>query len=298
MMKMKVLSGIFFTVLMLFLLPAYTLAEPDMPFHDLIVQLDPEGSALTGVSTISLPPGKTARINLSGIKVRGILLHNRPLAVDPGTESLTFTPGSSADVLKIEFEAAYPALPASGKGKEPAKIEGNNHVSHQGILLMENWHPVVEGNSLYRLTAVMPSGFEAVSETEEVQIRERSDKKRDFLFNFKRPLRSLTLIAGKYHVEKETRGEVDIYTYFFPEGRGLSQTYRGYAGMHLDRYEKYLGKYPFKRFSVVENFLPASYGLTTFCLLGKDVVKTPVNADAFLGHEILRQWFGKSCLYR
>ena len=110
MMKMKVLSGIFFAVLLLFLLPAYTLAEPDMPFHDLIVQLDPEGSALTGVSTISLPPGKTARINLSGIKVRGILLHNRPLAVDPGTESLTFTPGSSADVLKIEFEAAYPAL--------------------------------------------------------------------------------------------------------------------------------------------------------------------------------------------
>ena len=57
-------------------------------------------------------------------------------------------------------------------------------------------------------------------------------------------------------------------------------------------YEKYTGKYPFRRFSVVENFLPAGYSFPTFTLLGKDIVKMPFIVDTSLGHEVLHQWFG------
>jgi len=44
-----------------------------------------------------------------------VSIHDRPLLVEPGTESVTFTPGSSADVLKIAYEAEYRFLPETEK---------------------------------------------------------------------------------------------------------------------------------------------------------------------------------------
>ena len=289
--RMKVLARSIFAVLWLLLLPAYVLAEDDIPFNDLTVQFDLERSTISGVSIISLPAGRTARINLAGIKVMAVSIHDRPLLVEPGTESVTFTPGSSADVLKIAYEAEYRFLPETEKGKNPGGMKGNR-ISLEAILLTENWHPAVEGLSKYRLTAVIPSKFEGISEAEEIRVRERSDNKREFLFNFNHPLRTLTFIAGRYQVEKEMHGDVEISTYFFAEDSGLSKTYREYTGKYLDRYEKMLGKYPFRRFAVVENFSPTGYSVPTFTLLGKDIVDMPFIADTFLGHEVLRQWFG------
>jgi uncharacterized iron-regulated protein len=292
MIRMKVLSGIILVALMLLLLPVYALAEPGMPLNDLTIQCDLERGMIRGVSRISLPAGQTARINLTGIRATAVSIHDRPLMIEPGAGSITFTPGSAEDILKIEYEAEYPSLPEIEKDKNPGVTKGN-HISSEGILLTENWHPAVEGMSLYRLTALIPSGFEGVSEADEIQIRERGEAQpREFLFDFHHPLRHLTLIAGRYQVEKEIHGETEIYTYFFAEDSGLSKTYREYTRKYLDMYETYLGKYPFKRFAVVENFLPSGYALPTFTLLGKDIVKMPFIVDTSLGHEILHQWFG------
>ena len=171
-------------------------------------------------------------------------------------------------------------------------IKGN-HIGPEGILLMDNWHPAVEGASLYRLTAVLPSEFEGVSEADEVRVREQSpDNSREFLFVFQHPLRNLTLIAGRYQVEMERHGDIEISTYFFAEDSGLSKTYREFTGKYLDMYEKYLGKYPYSRFAVVENFLSAGYSFPTFTLLGKDILKMPFILETSLGHEVLHQWFG------
>lgn len=279
------------------LLPAYCMAETDMPLNELSVQFETERNRITGVSKISLPAGQTARINVTGIKVTAISIHDRSLIIEPGTASITFTPGSSADVLKIEYEAEYRFLPEIETTKNPGVIKGNL-ISSEGILLMENWHPAVEGISYYRLTAILPAEFEGISEAEEIQIKERAEAQpaslnnREFLFAFNHPIRSLTFIAGRYQVEKERHGEVDIYTYFLAEDSGLAKTYREYTKKYLDMYEKSLGKYPFKRFSVVENFLPTGYALPTFTLLGKDIVKMPFIVETSLGHEILHQWFG------
>jgi aminopeptidase N len=111
-------------------------------------------------------------------------------------------------------------------------------------------------------------------------------------FCFDHPLRNLTLIAGRYQVEKERHGEVDVYSYFFAEDSELSKTYREHTKKYLDMYEKYLGKFPFRRFAVAENFLPTGYALPTFTLLGKDIVRLPFIVETSLGHEILHQWFG------
>jgi hypothetical protein len=59
-------------------------------------------------------------------------------------------------------------------------------------------------------------------------------------------------------------------------------------------YEKMLGPYPFQRFAVVENILPTGYGMPTFTLIGRDVLRLPFIPETSLGHEILHSWFGNS----
>jgi uncharacterized iron-regulated protein len=59
-------------------------------------------------------------------------------------------------------------------------------------------------------------------------------------------------------------------------------------------YMDMLGSYPFRRFAVVENILPTGYGMPTFTLLGREVLKLPFIPETSLGHEILHSWFGNS----
>ena len=284
---MNMLARITLAALLLFPLPAYALAETGMPHNDLTVEFDPGRCAITGTSRISLPSGQIARVTLTGIKVTSVSIHDRPIIVEPGAESITFTPRSADDILKIKYEAEFRSSPANKQ-----EMTKDNIISSEGIQLLENWHPVVEGLSLYRLTAVLPNELECISEAEEIHISEHAGNSREFIFDFHHPLRNITLVAGKYQVEKESHGGVEIYTYFFQEDSGLSKKYRESIKKYLDIYERYINKYPFRRFSVVENFLPAGYSFPTFTLLGKDIVRMPFILDTSLGHEVLHQWFG------
>ncbi len=287
MIRMNMLARITLAALLLFPLPAYALAETGMPHNDLTVEFDLVRGAITGVSRISLPSGQTARVNLTGIKVTAVSIHDRQLIVEPGTGLITFTPETADDILKIEYEAEFRTSPDNKPG-----MTKDNLISSEGIELMENWHPAVEGLSFYRLAAVLPNELEGISEAEEIHIRERAGNNREFVFDYHHPLRNISFVAGNYQVEKESHNGVEIYTYFFQEDNGLSKTYREYTKKYLDMYEKYIGKYPFRRFTVVENFLPAGYSFPTYTLLGKDIVNMPFIVETSLGHEVLHQWFG------
>ena len=72
----------------------------------------------------------------------------------------------------------------------------------------------------------------------------------------------------------------------------LADTYISHSKKFLEKYEKLLGKYPFKRFAIVENILPTGYAMPTFTLLGRDVVRLPFIVKTALEHEVLHQWFG------
>jgi len=60
----------------------------------------------------------------------------------------------------------------------------------------------------------------------------------------------------------------------------------------LELYDHLIGSFPYKRFSIVENFLPTGYSMPTYTLLGQEVVRLPFIPETSLGHEVLHQWFG------
>jgi uncharacterized iron-regulated protein len=95
-------------------------------------------------------------------------------------------------------------------------------------------------------------------------------------------------------VKKERYGSVEVATYLLPEDQGLADRYLAQTKKYLEMYEEILGPYPFRRFAVVENIQPTGYGMPTFTLLGRQVLKLPFIPETSLGHEILHSWFGNS----
>lgn len=263
----------------------------NMPMNNIKVSFDIEHNLLRGESGISLPSGQTARINVSGLKILSAKINDRTLAIEPGLETITFSPGTPEDILNIKYEAEFNSMPETDRSMNPGVVHGNL-IGTDGIVLTDSWYPSFDGLLIYNLTAVLPAGFEGISEAEGITVKEVADGKKEFSFLFHHPVRDINLVAGRYIVERDTYNETELYAYFFMEDKELAKTYIEYTKKYLEMYEELLGKYPFRRFSIVENILPTGYSMPTFTLLGQDVVRLPFIVETSLGHEILHQWFG------
>ena len=165
-------------------------------------------------------------------------------------------------------------------------------IGEKGIYLTGTWYPKPDQMFRYHLTATLPEGYEAVSEAERVE-RTSNDKNTIFTFHFEHPLDEIHLIAtDRYKVVKDHFNGVEIFAYFFREDTDLIETYIEHTKGYLKLYGDLVGPFPYKRFSIVENFLPTGYSMPTYTLLGQEVVRLPFIPETSLGHEILHQWFG------
>jgi aminopeptidase N len=188
--------------------------------------------------------------------------------------------GNKNDHIIIEFTATF-------KGNSP-----QNYVGKNGVFLVGDWYPLLSTPCYYKLSAKMPKGYLAVSEAEEIE-EVKGDDDTAFKFNFPHPLDHLHLVASdRYVVSKEKHKNIDIYTYFFVEDEGYSKTYIDHSKKYIDLYDNLLGEFPYKRFSIVENFFPTGYSMPAFTLLGASVIRLPFIVETSLGHEILHQWLG------
>ncbi|MCX5717883.1 MAG: ChaN family lipoprotein, partial [Nitrospirae bacterium] len=167
-----------------------------------------------------------------------------------------------------------------------------NVIGEKGISLTGLWYPQIEGLFRYRLKTTLPEGYEAVSEAE-VIIKNTKNGSAEFIFDFPHPIDGISIVATKrYELTKDSFNDIEIFAYFFQEDTRAAKLYLDYTKTYLALYEKLLGKYPYKRFSIVENFLPTGLSMPTYTLLGQDVVNLPFIVETSLGHEILHQWFG------
>ncbi len=280
-----------FLSFLLLLMPVLSDADNAMPLSVLQIRFDLETNRLIGKADITLPPGTSWTLKASGLTVTSVTASNGPSSFQRSDGRITVAPGQVRNVLTIEYEAGYAS--AQVRGREDG-IQESNLVSSEGIVLIRAWYPHVEGLTKYSLSAIVPSGFEAVSEAEEITVKEHPEGSKEYAFVFDHPVEGINFVAGPYDLVRERHKDIDILTYFFPEDRGLAGTYREYTKKYLDMYEDLIGPFPFRRFAVVENVLPTGYSMPTFTLLGRDVVKLPFIVETSLGHEILHQWFGNS----
>ena len=65
---------------------------------------------------------------------------------------------------------------------------------------------------------------------------------------------------------------VKISTYLFPEHQSHAELLLSETARYFEFYRPILGKYPWPKFDIVENFFASGYGMPTYTLLGRTVI--------------------------
>ena len=212
------------------------------------------------------------------------------------------------DLLTIKLPERGKRLSLGFRGKFQSPVESQEFIKRgvayvedgiigeEGVFLPSSayWFPQEEEALVsFEAEVTLPEGYSSVMEG----VLSSSVKKGSTVvesWNEWKPIEGVDLIAGRYAVEKETYKGIDIYTYFFKRDDALSRTYIDKTKEHLDAFQSIIGPYPFKKFAVVENFLPTGYGMPSFTLLGTTVIRLPFIPATSLGHEIAHNWWGNS----
>lgn len=278
---------------MLFL-PCIVLAgEPSVPDHReyrLDVSFEVSRSKITGSVKVPVHAGQELAFRTGRLIVGPLSLNGRDMKSSVKDGRLTITPVEDG-IAEIRYEGTFKGGVALGDRNYGVV---SSTIDERGISLTGTWYPQPEGLARWKVTAQLPAGYEAISEAETIT-GEKTGGGTLFTFDFPHPVDGLSLVAtDRYEITRERHGAVELIAYFFKEDRELAKTYLRYAKNYLEQYEKLLAPYPYKRFSIVENFLPTGYSMPTFTLLGQDVVRLPFIVETSLGHEILHQWFGNS----
>ena len=70
--------------------------------------------------------------------------------------------------------------------------------------------------------------------------------------------------------------------------------YLAATAQYLEMYRQLIGPYPYRKFALVENFWETGYGMPTFTLLGREIIRFPFIINSSYPHEILHNWWGNS----
>jgi aminopeptidase N len=106
------------------------------------------------------------------------------------------------------------------------------------------------------------------------------------------PLDYLPLVCGKFYEYVHKTKDYELYVFLRNNDNFLAQRYIDYGVKYIDFYSKLIGKYPYRKFAVVENFWETGYGFPSFTLIGSTVIRFPFILSSSYPHEILHNWFG------
>ena len=250
--------------------------------YRLDVAFDLAKSRVMGTADI-LParPGRL-KVDLEELKILSIEADGHPVAVPANADAPLEV--SVRRRLRIGYQADYPGT-------------GGEQISADGIVLRGAWYPVVHGRYRYRLRAVLPVGWQAVSEADAVRrVAAPGGVRHEFVFRHPLPHQDgISLAASdRYVVNHRKYRDIDLYTYFLPEDAHHSGRFLDQAAAYLARFERRLGPYPYRRFSLVEHIPAGAHSLPTYVVLGREHIRAEAWEDISLDHEIAHEWLGNT----
>lgn len=265
----------------------------------------------TGIAKASESPvGKTTHCRLS-IEINPVtkkITGTMDIIADKGRELTIYrnnarlkefhSPGTKRDIGKEKGEDPFVIRyegPIQLKYEITIENSEDNIINEKEIVLKTGWYPVVDGFNTYEVRATFPKGFIAISEGESVEMQQLN-KKAVMISKLDKPYSdAITIVASKrFVVTKDALDGIDIYTYFFSEHAGQAKIFIEGAKHYIKIYQSLIGKFPYRRFSIVENSLPSAFSVPTFILMTESYIKKDNIKDTPLGHEIVHQWFGNS----
>ena len=292
--------------------------------HDLQIDINVENSSAMfsdegvihvkqGANIAYLPPNATvSALSLDGVDIRyrvtsldGLAKKNRKLAaavkaLDPKTDALWLifnaNETKSAD-FSIKYSAKFLADVSDVKfSNQNVGREVTGTILEKGAYFSPSSYYYPQGNDglmSFKVTASIPESWESISDGNNTGSSVKDGRK---VQSWENPYEAdgLMFMAAPFVVGHTTAGDVDIYCYFFEEDTSLFKTYLPATARYMQMYEGMIGKYPYERFTVAENFFPTGYGMPAWTLLGQQVIRLPFIVMTSLGHEVLHNWWGNS----
>jgi len=278
--------------------------------HNLSITVSPLARTLRGTDTIKLKPtggrlrlvlnrkARLQRLRLNGSKPHYSVGRLKEKTLKEIIIDLPSSKGRKKPfTLSISFNETFGSIKSAEKRiKRGISYVNVGVMGRRGIFLpsYSYWYPHTEdGTANYNISINMPRGYTTVSEGDWLLHMNSADRTFD-RWKTTHPIDGLDLISSRFKVKKATHKGVKIYTFFLRWDKKLSATYIRKTGEYIDLYSGLFGKYPFRKFAVVESFLPTGYGMPSFTLLGSKVLRLPFIPDTSLGHEIAHSWWGNS----
>src|SRR4030043_1381826 len=212
-------------IIFVFILSLSGIAESaeTLPFYKLSVAFDMENSLLKAAAHITFPDDGTRDILTGDLSIIAMTFNGKPLEPEIKDEVFKI---SGKGILEIIYEGYFREEQQATEIEELENVGvvTKNIISSKGISLTSNWYPSFEGMANGNPTGLLPEGFKAISEADEVDVT-GTDQGMEYTFHFPYPLRQLHLVAGPYTEQHESHQGIEIYTYFFPDDASLSAKY-------------------------------------------------------------------------
>jgi len=265
------------------------------------VHIDPAGQSLEGTATLLFTQDiLPANLRLAPQAViLSIESAGKPLRYTfrNGLLNIDWLKDNTPQEVTIRYRATFAdSLPSETTGIEDPSFGVRATISPAGTYLAAGvaWFPQIEGEaSLHQVTVNAPPGIIAVTAGSFRGTR-NNDQSTISEWHNDYPLEGLALAAGRFVIASEELDDIQLLTFLTRDNADLAPGYLSAMRRHLAYYRERLGPYPFSKFAVVENFLPTGYGMPSWTLLGKSVVRLPFLLDTSLPHEIVHSWWGNA----
>ncbi len=157
------------------------------------------------------------------------------------------------------------------------------------------WTPTFENKLItFKLTSVLPKNWKNVTIGERLKIAEIADKNTDTWLCDK-PQEEIFLIAANFTEYSQTMNNgTKAMAFLRTPDDAIATKYLEVTEQYMAMYEEMIGKYPYTKFALVENFWETGYGMPSFTLLGEKIIRFPFILHSSYPHELLHNWWGNS----
>jgi len=169
-------------------------------------------------------------------------------------------------------------------------------ISSKGVYLAGStyWVPAFDEHSTsFSLTVKTPKGWKTVSQGKRTVNRDKGKFHID-KWESPTPQEEVFLIAAKFTEYNYPAGAVTAMAFLREPDDGLANKYLETTAQYLEMYRQLIGKYPYSKFALVENFWETGYGMPSFTLLGEKIIRLPFILHSSYPHELLHNWWGNS----
>jgi aminopeptidase N len=292
--------------------------------QQLTIALDMAQGELRGTAEIMMPAPLAAGSTIAFDLNRNLQVHIVQMSkngeLGPAIPGLRGRPvDGEGQVLRYAFETSRDGIrrivvvysgtlqddvAAGERAGEVHNFSVQAHISESGVFLSEAaaWYPVMAGDdgvrtAIYDVEVEPIEGWSFVASGDPVfEDDEAPDEVRlSDHWRTPRPTQGVALVGNRHriHTDRSASG-VEIAVHTSDGNARLAPLFADAAKTYLDLYEPRLGPYPYRRFSIVENFFSSGFAFPGFTLLDQRLLAMGPRAlmPGMLDHELVHNWWG------